>query len=74
MEKNRRTAWETNEGRIHRDQNLMPNQRDPKKTRVAIWLLPEERKMLADLAKKQGTNMTDVIRQKLTELRDTKKK
>ena len=52
----------------------MPNQRDPKKTRIAIWLLPEERKMLSALAKKEGTNMTDIIRRKLTEHRESKKK
>jgi hypothetical protein len=52
----------------------MPNQRDPKKTRIAIWLTPEERRMLADLAKKQGTNMTEIIRQKLSEHRESKKK
>lgn len=52
----------------------MPNQRDPKKTRIAIWLLPEERKALAELAVKEGTNMTEIIRRKLTELKKTKKK
>jgi hypothetical protein len=52
----------------------MPNQRDPKKTRIAIWLTPEERKTLAALAKKEGTNMTEIIRQKLTEHRESKKK
>lgn len=52
----------------------MPNQRDPKKTRIAIWLLPEERKALAALAQKEGTNMTEIIRRKLTELKNSKKK
>jgi len=52
----------------------MPNQRDPKKTRIAIWLLPEERKMLAALAKKEGTNMTEIIRRKLSEVQKAKKK
>jgi hypothetical protein len=40
----------------------MANQRDPKKKRVTVWLLPEEKKALAKLAREQGTNMSDVFK------------
>jgi hypothetical protein len=50
----------------------MPNQRDPKKTRLAIWLLPEERRALARLAKETGTNMSEVV--KIALLKAKKKK
>lgn len=54
------------------ESDYMPNQRDPKKTRVAIWLLPEERKALANLAKKQGTNMSEVVKNLIEKKRRAK--
>jgi hypothetical protein len=57
-----RTARRQNEGRVHRGKNLMANQRNPRKTRVSVWLLPEERKALAKMAREQGTNMSEVIK------------
>ena len=43
----------------------MANQRDPRKKRVTIWLLPEERRMLQRLARETGGNMTEVIKKRL---------
>ena len=43
----------------------MANQRDPRKRRVTIWLLPEERRMLQRLARETGGNMTEVIKKRL---------
>ena len=40
----------------------MPNSRDPKKTRVAVWLLPSEIRALKALAKRSGTSMSDVVK------------
>jgi guanylate kinase len=43
----------------------MANQRDPRKRRVTIWLLPEERRMLQRLARETGGNMTEVIKNRI---------
>lgn len=44
----------------------MANQRDPRKKRVTIWLLPAERRMLQRLARETGGNMSEVIKEKIT--------
>lgn len=43
----------------------MANQRDPRKKRVTLWLLPEERRLLQRLARETGGNMTEVIKKRL---------
>jgi guanylate kinase len=43
----------------------MANQRDPRKRRVTIWLLPEERRVLQRLARETGGNMSEVIKRRL---------
>jgi hypothetical protein len=62
MGPHRRTAQKQNEGGVHRLENLMANQRHPRKVRVAVWLLPEEKKTLEKYAKAHGTNMSEVIK------------
>jgi len=40
----------------------MANQRHPRKVRIAVWLLPEEKRTLEKYAKATGTNMSEVIK------------
>ena len=50
---------------VHQGLIDMANQRDPRKRRVTIWLLPEERRMLQRLARETGGNMTEVIKNRI---------
>lgn len=51
----------------------MANQRNPQKKRMTVWLLPEEKKALAAMAKKEGSNMGDVIKKFIDDYRNEKK-
>jgi uncharacterized protein (DUF1778 family) len=45
----------------------MPGQRKKGKTRVSVWVTPEEKELLLRLAKSSGASMTDILKIKITD-------
>lgn len=52
----------------------MPSKRAKNKKQIAVWLSPEEKRILKAIADTKGVSMSDVLKEKIYEQHDKNKK